>query len=260
MQQEKDWRELTALLKYRFRRPGWLMQALTHPSCLANTNKMRGYEALEFLGDRVVNLIALEKVFPLLPEASERELEDNLSLFINNDRLSVVARRLELGSYLSMSNGAEVANLRESNQVLACAFEAVAGALFLDSAGDYKLVRSMLEPYLFSDFEDVLANRDEFDPKGKLQTLTKQHFGTVPDYAIINQGGATHQPVWTAEVKVSGIRIGEGEGSSRKGAEKQAAANVLRQTVDLTRDVPADLIERRKLVEQERERIRTCSH
>ena len=245
MENKEKWRELCGQLDYLFRDMRLLFEALRHPSWIVNkeSSGLKSYQRLEFLGDRVVNLIAAERLFKMFPEASEGELTGYLALVVNNSRLADVAKRFNLSKYLSMSKGAEAEELRHNEYILACTLEALFGAIFIDSGGGYLKVRQLLNRHLLLDQEikAVIETRRDFDPKSWLQELAQQKFKGTPDYKVVAREQETDN--YVVSVVINDVEFkGYGKGKNKKKAEKQAASRILRETRDLTSNLPFALL------------------
>lgn len=245
--QKVDWEVLYSLLGYRFRSVLLLYQVFTHRSYL-NENRHRvlsqSYERLEFIGDRVVNLIACEKLYLKFPSASEGELTTYMPLLTSNEKLSEIGDRLQLGEYLLLSNGEERRGARSDDYILACVFEALMGAVFIDCGYNYATVKGILEKHLFSRLEMDAISKDataKFDPKSILQTIAQEKFGQTPQYNVLKKVGAEDSVEWTVGVSLAGLLIERGKGRSKREASKIAAKNALQNTENLTINVPAGI-------------------
>ncbi len=247
METKMDWEDLYSLLGYRFRSVLLLYQVFTHRSYL-NENRHRvlsqSYERLEFIGDRVVNLIACDKLYAKFPSAPEGELTDYMPLLTSNEKLSKIGERLQLGQYLLLSNGEERRGARADDYILACVFEALMGAVFIDCGYDYAVVKGLLEKHLFSRLEMDAISKEavaKFDPKSILQTIAQEKFGQTPQYNVLKKVVNDEALEWTVGVSVAGLLIERGKGRSKREASKVAAKNALQNTQNLTINLPVGI-------------------
>lgn len=240
--------KLYQTLDYHFRNPKLLIEALTHPSWMVNKDKsstLQNYQRLEFVGDAVIELLTSEVLFNEYYEAPEGELTKFRSMMVNNERLAQVARQFKLGEYILFAPGAE--ELRDDSRILACAFEAVIGAVFIDSAGGYLAVKKIIGPRFFADHQLVIGATKVFDPKSCIQEKAQEKFGITPTYKVLNEWGSDHARSFEVGVFLKQEMVGKGEGKSIKEAQKNAASNALKETRDLA-NVPFSLLKRRDVL------------
>ncbi len=253
MRIKKDWKELLKVLGYRFGDMKLLFEALTHPSALAgkDLSVVKSYQRLEFVGDRVVNLLAAIRMFHFFPDVSEGEFTKYNPLLTSNQSLARVASTLDLGSYLNMAKGEEMRGGRNDPYILACAFEALMGAMYLDSASGYFAASRFLERCLFSDAQ-MLELTDEavrqFDPKSELQRLAQVKFKATPEYLTIESYGQDHARMYKVGVVIRRYQVAFGVGRSLQEAQKNAAVEALRVTHGLTRNISYQLIRSRDIL------------
>ncbi|TMB47587.1 MAG: ribonuclease III [Chloroflexi bacterium] len=205
-----------------FRDPGLLLEAVTHSS-FANENPQispRDNERLEYLGDAVLQLISAEYLYKHHPGASEGELTQTRSAMVNTNTLAELAEQLDLGSYLYLGKGIAKGGGRGLKSLLANAFEAVLGAMFLDAGYDaayhYYLdrYRSLPSPV-----------RDE-NFKGRLQQVAQERFGQTPFYD--SEGARVgNRREYTSVVFAGAEPLGTGHGASKQEAEQDAARAAL---------------------------------
>jgi len=214
-------------LQMNWRDDRLLMVALTHSS-FTYENRHTGSEnnqRLEFLGDAVLELAISDYLFRQNPNRSEGELTKLRAAIVCEPSLSKVSATLELGQCLSMGKGEERSGGRNRPSILADAFEALLGAVYLDQglelAADFAI--RCLQPII----SDVLEGRQERDYKTELQELVQQYSGETVRYIIINEDGPDHHKVFTAGVLYKGLMSGIGTGRSKKDAEQQAAKAAL---------------------------------
>ncbi len=213
-------------LGYKFRNSLLLAEALTHPSLGHETQRHHfDNQRLEFLGDAVLQLIFTEHLFNRFKSHSEGELTKMRSRLVSREGLKVHALNIGLGSYLMMGRGEEASGGRIRASSLADAFEALVGAMFLDS--DLATVSQFVLREAARDIENLSIEPLEVNPKGQLQEILQAIAPTNPTYRILRQMGPEHQKRFTAEVSWDGLMLGVGEGRSKKEAEARAAINAL---------------------------------
>ncbi len=246
MENERVWQSLCDRIGYQFKDRKLLQQAFVHPSCLVNAPRgTQSYQRLEFVGDAVIELLASEELFARFPDAQEGALTNYRSQLVNNRRLSDAARRLRLGSYVIFTRKAQ--HFRDDDYVLACVFEALAGAMFIDGGGAWLHIQHLFKSHLLFDIEKVVTGNREFDPKSWLIGLAQDIFHKPPVYELVSVGGVPHDRTYTVKLTIAGIELGQSEGRSRKEAERSVALKVLNDTKDLTSNLPFSLLRDRDI-------------
>jgi len=221
--------ELEDRLGHFFKDRKALLEALTHRSFYhENPGKADAYnERLEFLGDSVLGFIIVEYLFKLGDNLTESVMAKTKSYLVKEAVLSEVANSICLGKYLRLGKGEEHTGGRAKRSLLADAFEALLGAVYVD--GGYEAARRIVIS-LFEDRISPVINSGEFhDHKTELQEKTQLIFSSIPEYRLIKQEGEEHRKVFTVEVIVGGQKYGEGVGKSKKEAETIAAKEALRR-------------------------------
>lgn len=221
---------MTALrLTHAFTHQGLLEQALTHRSAGAPHN-----ERLEFLGDGIVNLMIAEALFMRWPKADEGALTRARAELVREASLATIARRLDLGSQLTMGPGEMKSGGHRRDSILADALEALVAAIYLDTG--FEACRAVVLPW----FEDALAalpvGKPEKDAKTRLQEWLQSKQRPLPLYELISESGDDHAKQFVARCTLSEPPLAaEGEGTSRRIAEQAAAAAVLEKLYDTKR-------------------------
>ncbi len=202
-----------------------LRQALTHGSYAYEHPGVPNNQRLEFLGDAVLQLAVSEYLYLSYPRKSEGELTKLRAAVVCEPSLVKVAQELRLGEALLIGRGEESSGGRQRPSILADAFEAVLGALYLDQGLDaaVRFAVSKLEPLV----EAVLQGRQERDYKTELQELLQQRARENASYVILKEEGPAHARCFTAGVFRQGECLGRGEGRSKKEAEQRAAKEAL---------------------------------
>ena len=217
---------LLRLLGYRFSDPHLLRQALTHRSYGTPHN-----ERLEFLGDGVLNFVIaslLYERFPVLPEGDLSRLRAHL---VNQETLSQLARTLDLGQYLLLGEGELKSGGFRRPSILADTFEAILGAIYLDGGFDAAagVVRRIHEP-LLAELDPKSLGKD---PKTLLQEYLQGRRLSLPLYNVVSVSGEAHEQHFQVECVILELSIrAEGEGSSRRSAEQNAARSAYQLAVD----------------------------
>ena len=213
--------EIEAILGHRFKNSEWLDRALTHRSHRQTVGGADN-ERLEFLGDRILGLVASEQLYLAFPDWDAGKLSKGLARIVSGTSIHAAARRLKLGAYLRLGPGEEKTGGREKQRLLADAYEAVVGAIYLDDgleASAAFLHRSLLDPVMTNELQ-ALGHPDH---KSALQEWLQQRgLGTV-EYRIQHESGPDHQKMFEVEVWHSGRKLASSEGRSKKTAEQTAA-------------------------------------
>lgn len=212
---------LAERLGHGFAQPALLYQALTHPS--AADAHHPSYERLEFLGDRVLDLVVAALLLRRFPDEPEGMISRRHSALVRAETLTRVARAIELGPHLILPRGEESTGLRTRDSVLADAMEAVIAALWLD--GGETVARRFVERH----WEPLVAE-NVTPPKPAKMALQEWAQGRrlpIPTYAEVDRSGPDHAPHFTIEVSVSGESAVCGSGSSKRAAEDAAAQAML---------------------------------
>jgi ribonuclease-3 len=212
---------LEKALRYRFREPGMLQQALTHRSVGSHNN-----ERLEFLGDALLNMLIAEALFSSYPQLEEGDLSRARASLVNQEALAELAGELQLGKYLTLGPGEMKSGGHRRASVLADTLEAIIGAVYLDAG--FETVRDTVR-YLFrARLEKPLSLEDLKDAKTRLQEWAQARNRALPVYLVESVSGEPHRQIFrvTCSLDQDGISA-SGEASSRRAAEQEAARQVL---------------------------------
>lgn len=214
-------------LVYAFRDIRLLECAVTHPSFLQdNPDVPESNQRLEFLGDAVVQLILTETLYQLFPADREGSLSKRRSALSKGVFLSGLARDLGLHACLKLSTSEEQSGGRTRPSTLEDAFEAVIGAIYLDS--DLPTTRRVLLSLYGSLPERLNETQPDENPKGQLQELIQpQHGNHALRYAVVHVSGQDHAREYEATVFLNDQLLGSGRGMSKKTAEEAAARAAL---------------------------------
>jgi ribonuclease-3 len=220
-------RELEEHLGYRFNEIEWLDKALTHKSYIHQTNlaKKASNEVLEFLGDAVLNLVVSHLLLLEFPGANEGALSMWRAHLVKRSSLALVSRELRLDEYLLLGKSEVLNGGAKKSSILANAYEALIGAIYMDSGLDrvLKIVRSHIKSYLFSKTPTSLFD----DHKSLLQEHFQRTHGLTPQYQVLEESGPEHDKRFQASVSIGEEVKGIGYGKSKKEAEQEAAKKAL---------------------------------
>jgi len=225
--ERKTLAELENKLGYAFSDLTLLKQALSHKSYV-NENKLNTlshYERLEFLGDAVLELGISDLLMKHFPYSREGELSKLRASIVNETALSDVARQFDLGKYIFLGKGEEQCDGREKNSLISDAFEALLGAVFLDS--DFNTVFCIIKKFFLPVIQKATKEDINRDYKTKLQEEVQNVFKIAPQYRLVSEAGPDHDKTFEIHLYISGKKVGEGVGKSKKQAEQNAAQDAL---------------------------------
>jgi ribonuclease-3 len=213
-------------IRYKFRNPLLLAEALTHPSVGHETQRDHlDNQRLEFLGDAVLQLVITERLFRHFDEEAEGRLTKLRSRLVSRETLKSYARAIDLGSYLVMGRGEAASGGRERTSTLGDAFEALIGAIYLDSG--LEEARNFILEQAKDDLAQIAEAPVDINPKGELQELLQSISPTSPSYEVISQSGPEHEKTFLVEARWEGVILGKGSGRNKKQAETAAAEEAL---------------------------------
>ena len=200
-----------------------LRSALTHRSYLNEHREVTWAhnERLEFLGDAVLELVVTDFLYHKYPEKPEGELTAVRAALVNTISLAAAASVLGINDFLLMSKGEAKDSGRARQYILANAFEAIIGALYIDQG--YEAARLFIDHQLFSKTEDIVSKRLWQDAKSRFQELSQEHESVTPVYETVSQTGPDHDRVFTVGVFLRKMKVAEGTGRSKQEAEQAAA-------------------------------------
>ena len=207
-----------------------LIEALTHRSYLNEHREYEGShnERLEFLGDAVLELATTDFLFKKFPTKPEGELTAYRAALVNTVSLAESAQALGINNYLLLSKGEAKDTGRARDVILADAFEAIIGAIYLDSG--YASAEAFIAGHIFSKIDDVITRRSYQDAKSRFQEAAQEKRGVTPAYETLSEVGPDHDKRFTVGVYIGNEEIARGEGNSKQEAEQVAAQNALGKT------------------------------
>ena len=227
----KDIKELEKYFNLKFNDFDLIVRAMTHSS-YANENNTKSNERLEFIGDAALDLAVGKFLFDNISEA-EGVLTKKRAQEVCEQSLYKFAKSFNLGDYLLLGKGELVSGGRKKPAILADAFEALVGAVYIDKG--YKEIYKILDKIVFPKILKNI-NVDDNDFKSKLQELVQSDKRTL-EYKIISETGPAHNREFTSRVYMDKIIImGEGKGKSKKEAEQNAAKATLKKLAKSQRD------------------------
>jgi ribonuclease-3 len=213
-------------LGVRFRNRSLLFHALIHRSAANERPELQlaSNERLEFLGDAILGAVVADRLFHAFPEADEGTLTIMRASLVREASLAAWARAVDLGAYLVLGRGEEIAGVRERDGPLARTFEAVVGAIYLDGKGrGWTRVGRFLDRFIGPELAGLPQGRPLLDAKSRLQQRTQAEHDTVPAYRVVEVTGPQHSPTFTVEVLIGGQVVARGSGRSKQAAEQAAA-------------------------------------
>jgi ribonuclease-3 len=212
--------EMAARLKIKIKNISLLTRALTHRSFInEHPEEIEDNERLEFLGDAVLDFVVGEWLYHRFPEMR--------SALVQTPQLAEFARKMQIGNALRLGRGESKAGGRLRNSVLCDAFEAVIGAIYIDSG--ISGVKSLINTVLESAAQEILLNHKNEDPKSNLQEWAQSFGYPPPVYQLMNSIGPDHYKIFQIKVIVNNEDLGCGKGTSKQDAEKNAARIALKK-------------------------------
>ncbi|HLN18767.1 MAG TPA: ribonuclease III [Patescibacteria group bacterium] len=214
--------ELADKLGVNFNNPEILQQAVTHRSYL---NEHRGYkldhnERLEFLGDAVLELVVTEYLYANYPNP-EGELTNWRAALVNGEMLAKLAKNLGVEKFLLMSRGESKDTGRARQYLLANAFEAITGAIYLDRG--YEVAQDFILKNVVVHLPEIIEKKLYLDPKSRFQEEAQEKAGITPSYRVLSESGPDHDKKFVVGVFLDHEMVAEGEGPSKQEAQRKAA-------------------------------------
>lgn len=227
MQRITHFTKLEEKCNYHFKNYELLKNALTHTSYV-NEHGLQYFqsnERLEFLGDSIIGFIMAEYFFLKSHENHEGTLSKQRAKVVNEHILATIANHLEIGSMIYFGRGEEKNGGRYRESILADAFEALIGAIYLDS--DFETVKSVV----LTLFQDSIQHVDQNDENGDFKSILQEHLqnhGMVPTYQLVRTSGPDNNKIFYSTVSVEGKVLGFGQGRTKKKSEQYAAKEALK--------------------------------
>lgn len=218
-----DFLELQKKIKVRFKKKDLLIEACTHRS-YPNENpswELPHNERLEFLGDAVLELITTVYLFKTFPGHDEGRLTSVRAALVNTQSLANTAREIGLDEYVLMSRGEAQDRGRARDVILANAFEALLGAMYLDQG--YEKVKIFVDGHILYRAQEIVEHNLDKDPKSLFQEIAQERFKVTPSYRVLKETGPEHNKRFIVGVFLEEKEIAQGEGYSKQQAETEAA-------------------------------------
>jgi len=212
-----DYHQLEKRLDYTFKDKQLIIEALTHKSYKKPYNN----ERLEFLGDAVLDLIVGEYLFKKFPTSDEGILSKIRASLVNESGFTLLARKINLGSYIFLSLAEENNNGRDKPSLLSNAFEAIIGAIYLEAG--LERVKKISIALLEECHPKIDLKSLSKDYKTALQELTQATHGVTPGYEMIGSSGPDHKKEFEIAVILDNQTIASAKGKSKKDAQQKAA-------------------------------------
>ncbi|MCB0271437.1 MAG: ribonuclease III [Bdellovibrionales bacterium] len=218
---------IESMIGEKLTHPEHIFIALTHRSFINESEEGVGTdnERLEFLGDSVLGLVVSSELMRRYPEEKEGVLSKYRSSLVNERVLGKVALSMDINQYLFLGKGEEKNAGRKKTSIMANAFEALIGAIYLSNgfACAQKFVLFNMESWI----DQVQKYVDVLDYKSKLQEYTLKEFKCTPRYILVNQKGPDHFKLFETQVIIKDELMGKGQGRSKKDSEQSAAHQAL---------------------------------
>lgn len=216
--------ELEQTIQVSFTNKTLLKQAFVHRSYLNESKEFKeSNERLEFLGDAVLSCITSDYLFLSYPQFPEGTLTNIRSTLVKTKSLADTAKELRLGDLLLLSHGEESSGGRNNESLLADCFEALLGAMYLDSG--MEVAKAYIQRILLPKTTSIIATKSYMDFKSVLQEIVQEKTKISPTYRVVKSEGPDHNKTFWVEVMTGDVPLGQGQGKSKQDAE-QAAAQV----------------------------------
>ncbi len=218
--------KLEEKISYEFKDKNLFLKSITHKSWANEIGQdNENNEKLEFLGDAVLELALSDLLFKSFPEDKEGDLSKKRASLVNESALSVMAQALEIGSFIRLGKGEIQSNGGQKPRLLASCYEALIGAVYLDSS--FATVKEIIHREFYHHI--LKLNNESFDSdfKTRLQEKLQDEHKETPLYEVINETGPAHDKTFEVQITFKGRRVSTGEGKSKKVAEQSAAKSAL---------------------------------
>ena len=216
---EKNLKDFEKIIKYNFKKTSLIEKSLTHKSFNSEINN----EKLEFLGDRVLGLVISEKLLEKYPNEKEGIIDKKFANLVNKKTCCSIAKKINLKKFIFL--GASHKKMeRSSDKIISDCLEAIVGAIYVDGGlkSSEKFILNFWAEYLLKSTVTLV------DSKTKLQEFSLKKFKELPKYIFFKKTGPQHRPLFKTEVQIPNSKKISGEGSSKKKAQQNAAAKLLK--------------------------------
>jgi len=213
----KNIRALEETLAYKFKDEKLIIEALTHKSYKQPYDN----ERLEFLGDAVLDLIVGEYLFFKFPSSDEGKLSKIRASLVNESSFDKLARAINIGNYIYLSNAEQNNGGREKSSLLSNAFEAIIGAIYIESG--LEVAKKVAITLIEKNYKDISLDSLFKDYKTTLQELTQAKYGITPEYKVVASRGPDHKKEFEVAVYIEDKEYARALGKSKKIAQQEAA-------------------------------------
>ena len=216
-----DLYKLEKIIKLKFKNQKLLKQSLTHKSYDSKDSN----EKLEFIGDRVLGLVISKKLYEKYPNDKEGSLDKKLASLVNKKKCLEVANSISLKKFILAGNPKKSEYIED--KIVSDACESLIGAIYLDRGLDVatKFILNLWNKHI------DLSEEAYIDPKTKLRELSLKNFKSLPIYKLVESSGPKHKPIFKVSVRLKNSKMVKGIGSSKKEAELNAAATLLKNFI-----------------------------
>ena len=214
--------EVQKNLGYDFHDLNFLKIALTHRSYSSEYGLKYCNERMEFLGDSVLSAVVSEFLYNKYSDDNEGKLSQIKAQIVSAKSLSAWAKKIKLDKFILISKSEDLNFARQRDSLLCDSFEAVVGAIYLDSS--FEVVKKFINKFL-----NLEQTVELTDYKTSLQELVQAQFQTLPEYKVVKEYGPDHDKKFEIAVFIEGKRFGFGKGSSKKEAEQNSAKQAYRK-------------------------------
>ena len=224
MKLHKRIKHIEEIVGHHFEDEQLVIAALTHPSAAEGKSVSASYERLEFLGDSILGAMIAADVYRRFPAMDEGQLSMIKIALVSGEMLSEVAGELGIGSYILFGESEKGTGARGMRSALENVYEALVGALYVDGGYDaaHDFVVRTLHPHITPELGQKIV-----PAKSRLQEVIQRDYHVGPTYKLEGERGPAHSPTFTSVVLVDGIRVGRGEGATKKESQANAAADAL---------------------------------
>ncbi len=221
LERKKELKELAKELKIKVKDFELLNLAFCHKSFAYENGLFADNERLEFLGDSILSLIISEELYNCHPELSEGKLSKIRAQLVSRRMLAHKSKMLQFDKILNLGKGEDQSGGRNRTSILAGVFEAVLGAIYLDSG--IESARQFVISNIIDTERKIFEGDIIIDYKSNLQEIVQREHQTIPVYKIVSEKGPDHLKEFVAEVYINDKLMGKGSGKSKKQAEVRAA-------------------------------------
>jgi len=214
--------ELQKILGIKIYNKDLFITALTHKSWAVENKKDVHNERLEFLGDSVLATIVAEYLYKTFPTKDEGELSKLKAVLVSKPQLAKWAKQVKLNEFILISKSEEKSGGRKKESILASVFEAVLGAIYLDSGIEE------CKEFMYKNFLTTTKEIEIQDYKSILQEIIQKYYKKLPEYTIVKEVGPDHDKLFDCVVKLDEEILGYGKGKTKKQAQQNAAKEAIK--------------------------------